>query len=84
MLQPNGQLYESFSIFCPLDQLDSLGLLETEDVLIDWSQPIFLNFTHCKIMERLESFYSDRGTIEKVCGDVYVCDEPAADDQLAE
>uniref|UniRef100_A0A1B6MQD7 N-acetyltransferase domain-containing protein n=1 Tax=Graphocephala atropunctata TaxID=36148 RepID=A0A1B6MQD7_9HEMI len=80
---PNGRLYESFSVFCPLDRLECLELLEKEDVLIDWSQPIFLNFTHSDIMDRLEEFYQHIGTMEKVQGDIYVCSETPSDQQLA-
>ncbi|KAJ1526014.1 hypothetical protein ONE63_009188 [Megalurothrips usitatus] len=72
---PNGHLYESFGVFCPLDRLDSLFLLRDEDVLLDWSKPIFLNFTHESILGRIECFYKDIGTLDKLCGDVYVCDE---------
>ncbi|XP_044735282.1 glycine N-acyltransferase [Chrysoperla carnea] len=82
---PNSNIYESFSVFCPCDQLDNLQLLEEEDILIDWSKPIYLNFTHKLIMERIEEFYSKRGTLEKVSGDIYVCEEPPAElnfDQL--
>ncbi|KAK3921863.1 Acetyltransferase YpeA [Frankliniella fusca] len=79
---PNGQLYESFCVFCPLDRLDSLALLRDEDVLVDWTRPIFLNFTHEAIMDRIQEFYKDRGTLDKVCGDVYVCDGEVHDQDL--
>ncbi|XP_056636831.1 uncharacterized protein LOC130445290 [Diorhabda sublineata] len=68
---PNNKLYESFSVFCPCDQLDNIKLLTEEDVLIDWTQPIYLNFTHAKIMEKLEEIYSEKGTMEKLYGEVY-------------
>ena len=84
-LQPNGRLYESFSIFCPCDQLDDLKLVEEEDVLIDWTRPIYLNFTHHLILEYFENFYTASiGTIEKVCGDIYVCTNPPEDIQCEE
>lgn len=69
--QPHGKLYESFSVFCPCDQLELLELLLTEDLLLDWNEPLYLNFTHSLIMDRIEEFYNDKGTIEKVCGDVF-------------
>ncbi|XP_044762514.1 uncharacterized protein LOC123319541 [Coccinella septempunctata] len=69
---PNNTLYESFSVFCPCDQLDNLDLLKEEDVLIDWTRPIYMNFTHASIMERIEEFYSEIGTMEKMTGDIYV------------
>ncbi|KAK6638638.1 hypothetical protein RUM43_006905 [Polyplax serrata] len=76
---PNGLLYESFSVFCPKSRLDLLSLLEEENILLDWSKPIYLNFTHTSITERLESFYETIGTVEKVIGDVYMCEEPKRD-----
>nr|CAD7587416.1 unnamed protein product [Timema genevievae] len=79
VLTPNGRTYESFCVFCPSGELDNLRQLEQEDVLVDWSSPIFLNFTHCAIMDRLEEFYQPIGTLEKVCGDVYVCCNPPLD-----
>lgn len=79
MFQPYNKLYESFSVFCPCTELDNLELLEQEDVLVDWSEPIYLNFTHKLIVERIEEFYNDRGTMEKVAGDVYVCAHPPSD-----
>ncbi|XP_050297231.1 glycine N-acyltransferase-like protein 2 isoform X4 [Anthonomus grandis grandis] len=68
---PNNKLYESFSVFCPCDQLDSLELLESEDVLIDWTKPIYLNYTHARIIEKIEDFYGKIGTMEKLSGDIY-------------
>jgi len=76
MFQPHGRLYESFNVFCPCDQLDDLRLVEEEDMLIDWSRPIYLNFTHHLFVQHLENFYESIGTVEKVCGDIYVCSSP--------
>lgn len=59
-------------MFCPCDQLEHLKLLETEDVLIDWTHPIYLNFTHANIMAKIEEFYESIGAIEKQYGDIYV------------
>ncbi|XP_060525924.1 uncharacterized protein LOC132701765 [Cylas formicarius] len=75
---PNNALYESFGVFCPCDQLEHLELLKTEDVLIDWSRPIYLNFTHARIMETIKEFYEPIGTMEKLYGDVYVLSEDGA------
>lgn len=47
-----------------------------EDVLIDWMEPLYLNFTHVAIMEQIEAFYQTIGTVENLIGDIYVCDEP--------
>lgn len=82
---PNGGLYESFSVFCPCDRIECLQLVEEEDVLIDWSQPLYLNFTHSLIMDHLEKFYSSLGgTMEKTCGDIYVCSNPPEPLELEE
>ncbi|KAL0269520.1 UNVERIFIED_CONTAM: hypothetical protein PYX00_007224 [Menopon gallinae] len=78
---PNGLLYESFSVFCPEANLELLSLVEEEDVLLDWSKPIYLNFTHISITDRLERFYEGIGTVEKVVGDVYMCSEPKTEEQ---
>lgn len=82
---PHGRLYESFSVFCPSDSIDSLHLVEEEDILIDWSQPLYLNFTHSLIMDRLEKFYNTLGgTMEKTAGDIYVCSNPPEPLELEE
>lgn len=64
-------MYESFSVFCPCDHLDDLELLIEEDVLIDWNQPIYINFTHSRIMNKLEELYASKGFMEKLYGDIY-------------
>lgn len=71
-MQPNKKIYESFGVFCPNDRLDLIDALGSEDVLIDWSHPLYLNFTHISIMERVETFYKRIGTMEKLVGDVFV------------
>lgn len=82
--QPNGKLYESFGVFCPCDQLENLNQLEDEDILIDWSQPIYLNFTHSLIMDKLQHFHSVKDTSDKLCGEVYVSSEPLSEDDSTE
>lgn len=84
MLQPNDKLYESFSVFCPCTTLNDLELLAEEDVLLDWSEPLYINFTHRLIMEQIEKFYEGRGTMEKVAGDVYICSNPSEDIDIIE
>lgn len=75
--QPNGDLYESFSVYCPSDKLDDLSLLQYEDRLLEWNKPMYLNFTHKAIVDKIEEFYMQRGgTLEKVYGDVFVMTEP--------
>ncbi|GLV31757.1 uncharacterized protein CBL_07516 [Carabus blaptoides fortunei] len=81
---PGDKLYESFSVFCPCEELEHLKLLEEEDMLVDWSEPIYLNFTHRLIMDQIEAFYADRGTMEKVSGDVYMCSNPPEDQDIIE
>lgn len=80
LFQPNGKLYESFSVFCPCDQLEHLNLLMEEDVLIDWSQPIYMNYTHHMIIERIEELYSNKGTVDKIYGDIFVFMNSPEDD----
>lgn len=81
MLQPNGKLYESFTVFCPKERLELLELIEKESILIDWDQPLYMNFTHKAIMDRIEEFYSARGGVmEKIAGDIYVLEDPISED----
>lgn len=75
-LQPNKNIYESIGIFCPEKQIKLLDSLQAEDVLVDWSEPLYLNFTHIAIMKYLESFYTTSGSTEMILGDIYVCRAP--------
>lgn len=52
--------------------------------MIDWTQPLYLNFTHIAIMERIEKFYVNLGNMDKLIGDIYVCNNPPDDVQLEE
>lgn len=84
-MQPNDDTYESFGIFCPSNQIECIDLLRTEDVLIDWKKPLYLNFTHKAIVNQIESFYTlDGGTMEKLEGDVYVYNKLPEDLQVEE
>ncbi|KAK9508938.1 hypothetical protein O3M35_006370 [Rhynocoris fuscipes] len=74
--KPNNRMYESFSVFCPDEHIESLDLLATEDILIDWSQPIYLNFTQTSIVNRIENFNLSIEVTEKIAGDIYVQSEP--------
>ncbi|XP_044012831.1 uncharacterized protein LOC122855495 isoform X2 [Aphidius gifuensis] len=75
MSQPNGLLYESFGVFCPTKNLDCLHQLRSEDMLINWSKPLYINFVHCEIAKELFNLYEDTGKIEQVLGDVWACKE---------
>ncbi|XP_024941494.1 uncharacterized protein LOC107268276 isoform X2 [Cephus cinctus] len=75
-LKPHGLQYESVGVFCPGDRLDLLRLLREEDVLLDWSRPLYINFTHCDIVDELVRLYKDTGTVERVLGDIWACEEP--------
>lgn len=81
-MQPNNKIYESFGIFCPSDKLEFLNLLETEDVLIDWTEPLYLNFTHINIIESIEKWYVNRGRIDMLTGDIYICRNPSDHHEL--
>jgi hypothetical protein len=72
-LTPNNHIYESFGCFCPLDSLDSIELIKSEDVLFDWSMPLYLNYTDVKIMDRIEGFLSTFGKVDRIEGEVFVC-----------
>lgn len=75
-LSPHGLLYESVGVFCPNDRLELLKLLREEDILIDWSKPLYINFVHYEIAEELTRLYEGTGTIERVVGDVCACENP--------
>ncbi|XP_015514824.2 uncharacterized protein [Neodiprion pinetum] len=75
-LSPHGTLYESVGVFCPGDRLELLKLLRTEDVLLDWSRPLYINFTHCDIVDELVRLYEGTGTVNRVLGDIWACEEP--------
>ncbi|XP_018332564.1 uncharacterized protein LOC108742052 isoform X2 [Agrilus planipennis] len=81
-LKPNGKLYESFSVFCPCDRLEQLEELENEDILIDWTEPIYLNFTHELVLEKIEKFYSHIGALEKTYGEVFVLTSDVQGEQI--
>lgn len=71
--QPNNSVYGSFGVFCPSEHVQHIDLLDTEDVLIDWHEPMYLNFTHIAIMDRLHTFYErNYGIMERLHGDIYV------------
>lgn len=48
-----------------------MTLLREEDILIDWTKPLYINFIHCDIADELFRLYNDIGTIERVLGDVW-------------
>ncbi|CAG9134533.1 unnamed protein product [Plutella xylostella] len=76
-LQPDCEnIYESVTAFCPSDRAELVDLLTSEDILLDLTAPLYLNFTHEAIVERLERRYE---ACEKIAGDVYVCDSPPDD-----
>lgn len=70
---PNNHIYESFGFFCPINALDNIEKLRTEDVLLDWSRPMYLNYTHVNIVDRLEEFFNAIGRVERIQGEVYLC-----------
>ncbi|XP_047353696.1 uncharacterized protein LOC124950680 isoform X1 [Vespa velutina] len=80
-LSPHGLLYESVGVFCPNDELEQLHLLRDEDVLIDWSRPLYINFVHINIANKLVEFYKDTGNVDMVIVDVWACEDPQLLDQ---
>ncbi|KAJ8668143.1 hypothetical protein QAD02_009806 [Eretmocerus hayati] len=83
-LSCHGLLYESFGVFCPNERLECLRLLHEEDILIDWSKPLYINFVHSKIAEELMRLYEGRGIVEQVLGDVWACEEPEKTEQMSD
>jgi hypothetical protein len=60
-------------MFCPLNQLEHISLVENEDILIDWTEPVYVNFIHIDIMKHIEKFYKTIGEVETVYGDIFIC-----------
>ena len=77
-------MFESVGVFCPNDRLELLALLRNEDILIDWSKPLYINFIHHDIAEELTRLYEGTGTIERVVGDVFMCENPQNADSVEE
>lgn len=70
-------------MFCPSAHIECVDLLDSEDVLIDWREPMYLNFTHIAIMDRLDAFYErNYGVMERLHGDIYVCNGVPTDLEL--
>ena len=80
--QPHGLQYESVGVFCPGNHLESLRLLRDEDLLIDWTKPLYINFVHCDIAEEMVKLYEGTGTVEQVLGDVWACENPENTTQI--
>lgn len=55
--------------------MDSVELIKNEDVLFDWSVPKYLNYTHVNLMDQLEEFFSAIGKVERIQGEVWVCQD---------
>ncbi|KAL2722284.1 glutamic acid-rich protein-like isoform X2 [Vespula squamosa] len=83
-LSPHGLVYESVGVFCPNDQLEQLYLLRDEDVLVDWSRPLYINFVHINIANKLVEFYKNTGNVDMVIVDVWACEDPLLLDQNEE
>ncbi|XP_015186346.1 PREDICTED: uncharacterized protein LOC107071671 isoform X2 [Polistes dominula] len=83
-LSPHGLLYESVGVFCPNDHLEQLNLLRDEDILIDWSRPLYINFVHIDIANRLVELYKDIGNVDMVTVDVWACEDLELLDQREE
>lgn len=75
-MQPKDNIYGSFGVFCPSSRLECVDLLETENILIDWTLEMYLNFTHIGIMNRIDKFYQKHGEMERLHGDIYVAQAP--------
>ncbi|GBP19190.1 hypothetical protein EVAR_11512_1 [Eumeta japonica] len=80
-IKPNSHIYESVTVFCPSKRIELVDLVTTEDLLLDLAQPLYLNFTHEAIVDRLEKHYEAH---DKITGDVYVCEEPPTETNTEE
>jgi hypothetical protein len=74
-LTPNNRIYESFGFFCPINSLDYVEMLQSETVLFDMTMPMYLNYTHVNIVDRIEEFFKTIGHVERIQGEVYLCKE---------
>lgn len=80
LVQPFSKIYESVGIFCPPDQLDKMTLIENEDILFSWTEPIYMNFTHVGIMNKMDQIFRTKVNgqlIGNIYGDIYVHECPA-------
>ncbi|XP_055920999.1 glycine N-acyltransferase-like protein 2 isoform X2 [Eupeodes corollae] len=74
-LSPDKNIYQSFSIFCPLSNLKYVDLVTNEDILINWKKPMYLHFTHTTIVSRLNDFYRTFGTMEELVCDILILND---------
>lgn len=56
--------------------------MQDEDILIDWTRPLYINFVHSDIADKLTRLYEGAGTVERVLGDVWACEEPEKTEQI--
>lgn len=74
-LTPYNKIYESVGIFCPPDQLGKMSLIEQENILFNWTEPIYMNFTHVGIMNKMDSIFRAKvnGHLAgHIYGDIYI------------
>lgn len=45
--------------------------MQDEDILINWSRPLYINFVHSEISDELIRLYNGTGIVERVLGDVW-------------
>lgn len=77
---PHNKIYESVGIFCPPEQLDRMSLIEQEDILFNWTEPIYMNFTHVGIMNKMDDIFRTKVNGQlfgHIYGDIYVHDCPS-------
>uniref|UniRef100_A0A8D8P6D2 (northern house mosquito) hypothetical protein n=1 Tax=Culex pipiens TaxID=7175 RepID=A0A8D8P6D2_CULPI len=59
--------------------LDKMSLIENEDILFSWTEPIYMNFTHVGIMNKMDQIFHSKvngGLIGNIYGDIYVHEFP--------
>ncbi|XP_055920220.1 uncharacterized protein LOC129951886 isoform X2 [Eupeodes corollae] len=74
-LKPDNNICQSFSIFCPHSHLECVDLVASEDILINWKKPMYLHFTQTTIVNRLNDFYKNVGTMEEVLFDILILND---------
>lgn len=77
---PYNKIYESVGIFCPPDQLDKMSMIEREDILFNWTEPIYMNFTHVGIMNKMDNIFRTKVNgqlVGRIYGDIYVHECPS-------
>ncbi len=50
-----------------------MELIKTEDILFDWKKVLYMNYTPVDIVDRISEFFATIGAVERIEGEVHVC-----------